>query len=767
MGTPPIRLLGEMALRAPDGRAPTLKSRRAWALLGYLALSEGRRVPRMELARVIWPDSAPPQARASLRQELAVLRKALREVGLDPLEADKEAVRFTGPPALSDAAELSRLVEEANPEARRAAARLYGGDFLADVTLGSEIFTDWQAAERARLRAEALAVTEAAMRAEEQAGDWPAAAAMAEALLRIDPLEELAHRARMRALAAQGRRDEALTHYARCRALLQRRAGTEPTPETAELAAAIRAAQPGLPDRPAPAEAPPGVATVLVMALPGVVDLDLAFEPEVLGDAQDRFAAFAERLAAAHGGRLLEGPRDRVAALFPADGTGADALNGCLAALMLAAEPVQLEGAPPLQPAGALARGALAEGGSGAAGVPLAVAQRLAARAAPGEVLADRGLRDLLRLDFEVARAPQHGDPSAPRGVPLLVRAPAELPEAPRDTGTPPLDRLWSSYLGAMLQGDPGAAQGLARQVQGLPEGALLGRGMTGAVRLLRGRLAGAAELLAPAADLRPGAGRFGVDPALAARALLGWTWALSGETAAAGEEARRALAAAQASGHRETLLLCRLAGALVQDELGEYRGALAAATAALSEAAGLHAWQALALGLAGRARDRLGHPAGAGQMTEALAACRGLGLGLAVPFLHLWLAEAGLDEGRAAEAAALVDEGLAHAAATGIGVTEPEFLRLQALLVLRCDAGAADQADAGFAAAVASARRLGAGLHELRASVSYAGFLRRAGRTEEAAERLAQGLAAVRAEGPPPADVKAAQALRRRLEVA
>ena len=114
----------------------------------------------------------------------------------------------------------------------------------------------------------------------------------------------------------------------------------------------------------------------------------------------------------------------------------------------------------------------------------------------------------------------------------------------------------------------------------------------------------------------------------------------------------------------------------------------------------------------------------------------------------------------------ALVDEGLAHGAATGVLGAEAELLRLQALLLLRQSHKGTDAVEAAFVAALDSARRSGAGLHDLRVSVSFAGYLFQSGRLREAAGRLDKGLAAVDPGGPPVADVKSAQALRRRLSL-
>ena len=64
-------------------------SRRAQALLAYLACQPAMRAERALLADLLWADRASDQARASLRQELSVLRKHLPN---DLLNADRQMV---------------------------------------------------------------------------------------------------------------------------------------------------------------------------------------------------------------------------------------------------------------------------------------------------------------------------------------------------------------------------------------------------------------------------------------------------------------------------------------------------------------------------------------------------------------------------------------------------------------------------------------------------------------------------------------------------
>lgn len=106
-----------------DGRLITNLSRRAQGLLAYLACQPGNRAERGAVADLLWSDRGETQARASLRQELSVLRRALPDV----LGADRTCIWL-----LPDRVEITQ------------------GDaaFLDGFDLPSEGFEDWLRAQR-------------------------------------------------------------------------------------------------------------------------------------------------------------------------------------------------------------------------------------------------------------------------------------------------------------------------------------------------------------------------------------------------------------------------------------------------------------------------------------------------------------------------------------------------------------------------------------------------------------------------------------------
>jgi TolB-like protein/Flp pilus assembly protein TadD len=111
-----------------DGKPLPALSRRSQAMLAYLACQPAMRAERGLVADLLWSDRSEEQARASLRQELSVLRRALPD---GVLEADRQAVWL-------------------DPARVEAAGTGGGADFLKGFDLASEGFEDWLRDMRAR-----------------------------------------------------------------------------------------------------------------------------------------------------------------------------------------------------------------------------------------------------------------------------------------------------------------------------------------------------------------------------------------------------------------------------------------------------------------------------------------------------------------------------------------------------------------------------------------------------------------------------------------
>jgi TolB-like protein/DNA-binding SARP family transcriptional activator/Tfp pilus assembly protein PilF len=224
-------MLGGFELTSADGSDLTPPRRKLRALVALLALAPAAGWSREQLMALLWGDRDEEQARGSLRQALAEVR---RRLGVVALLADREMVALDPAVVSVDAVELARLAAAGELEA---AAALYRGTLLEGISLPDADFADWLLVERTRLHD--LAVDVLTRLLGTQSGD--AAIGTAKRLLQLEPTREATHRALMRLYAVTGDRSRALRQYQICRDLLQRDLDVEPEPETERLYKEIQA----------------------------------------------------------------------------------------------------------------------------------------------------------------------------------------------------------------------------------------------------------------------------------------------------------------------------------------------------------------------------------------------------------------------------------------------------------------------------------------------------------------------------------------------
>ncbi len=231
-----VRMLGGFELTSGEGGDLTPPRKKLRALVALLAFAPAAGWSREQLTALLWGDRDEEQARGSLRQALAELRRLL---GDSALRTDREMVAFDSTVVSVDAVEFARLTAAGDLEP---ALALYRGGLLEGVSLPDAGFADWLLVERTRLHDLAIGVLARLLDA--QTGE--AAIAMAQRLLQLDPAREETHRALMRLYAAQGNRCQALRQYQVCRDVLQHELGVKVEPETDRLFKEIQSSAKGL-----------------------------------------------------------------------------------------------------------------------------------------------------------------------------------------------------------------------------------------------------------------------------------------------------------------------------------------------------------------------------------------------------------------------------------------------------------------------------------------------------------------------------------------
>lgn len=228
-----VRLLGSFEARL--GASPLIQfpTRKARALLAYLAFRPGQAHSRDEVADLLWSTRGDEQARGSLRRTLSDLRKSLS----DPqwLIIDGDMLALGTDEVAVDVAAFERLAGDGTPASLEQAAELYKAELLTGFGLREQPFEDWLRAERERLHDLALRTLARLLAHHETAGALERGVDIATRLLTLDPVNEAAHRALMSLYARQGRRSDALRQYQKYRDLLMKTLGIEPDPATEAL----------------------------------------------------------------------------------------------------------------------------------------------------------------------------------------------------------------------------------------------------------------------------------------------------------------------------------------------------------------------------------------------------------------------------------------------------------------------------------------------------------------------------------------------------
>ena len=269
-----ITTLGGLAIQRGDQLAADLSSRKAQALLVYLAAT-GRAQPRELAADLLWPERGPQQASTSLRNTIYALRKSA-----DPyITVTRENIAARTDRIWVDAAELEKALDAINLLRDSAALKnlddlsrqlkIYQGEFLAGFQAGdSRGFEEWADAERLRLHNRFLHGSTALCERFLRRGAYAEGISEAHHILKLDPLNESGNRILMHLLAHSGQKQAALLQYETYQNLLWEDLGVEPDEETTSLYADLKADRLTRPTSPA-VSIPSGTVTFLFTDIEG------------------------------------------------------------------------------------------------------------------------------------------------------------------------------------------------------------------------------------------------------------------------------------------------------------------------------------------------------------------------------------------------------------------------------------------------------------------------------------------------------------------
>ena len=217
-----VYLLGTMRLVDQVAQRNVLPSaRKTQAVLGYLCLSVGERLPRTRIAGLIWDRSGEKQARDSLRHAL----NDLDGLGTLAIEADQKTIQLDARSCWIDAFEAPAPSDL----------------LLADLYGISTSFDQWLIGERSRFESrwhEKLETELKDLVGNNSAPELRAGAARK--LLNITPTHEFAVRTLITAFVDIDERSQAIREYERFRQLMSANYGLQPSPTTTALVEQIR-----------------------------------------------------------------------------------------------------------------------------------------------------------------------------------------------------------------------------------------------------------------------------------------------------------------------------------------------------------------------------------------------------------------------------------------------------------------------------------------------------------------------------------------------
>lgn len=192
-----IQLAGGLALRVDGAELALPTSKRARAVLAYLALNPGPQ-PRSRLAARFWPDVLDESARASLRVALTELRQALG-VAAAYVVATRDTVALGGPDLTVDVRVFQRALDEGDAAGALEAC-------------GAPILEGFDEEWAIEARDEHMHRLAGAFEAAAAAADDPVEAVrLTRAEVALDPLAEAPNRRLIERLAANGDRAAALS----------------------------------------------------------------------------------------------------------------------------------------------------------------------------------------------------------------------------------------------------------------------------------------------------------------------------------------------------------------------------------------------------------------------------------------------------------------------------------------------------------------------------------------------------------------------------
>ena len=221
-----VSLVGRLGVRF-NGRPIELRTRKAGAVLSYLALSEAKQESRERLVGLLWSRSDEEKARASLRQVVRELRSMLEEAGYDGFVAERLMIGIDVGRIEVDIESVIQLAESGRVHPLLLDTPQLDGRLLEGMDDLDPSFRVWVLAKRQTIHERLMRNLDEGLTSAHVAAD--AKKRIAAAIVNLDPTHEHACRYLMRAHAEEGDVAGALRIYKALWDLLDRDYAMEPS----------------------------------------------------------------------------------------------------------------------------------------------------------------------------------------------------------------------------------------------------------------------------------------------------------------------------------------------------------------------------------------------------------------------------------------------------------------------------------------------------------------------------------------------------------
>jgi DNA-binding SARP family transcriptional activator/TolB-like protein len=232
-----VSLVGRLAIKF-NGQLVELRTQKAAAVLGYLALIETKQESRERLVGLLWSRSDEEKARGSLRQVIRELRATFEAAGYHGFTAGRLSINLDPAMVEVDVESIIKAAERANVHPLLLNVRRLNERILEGLDDLDPSFRVWVLAKRQTIHDRLMRSLGPAL----VARDLPPGTRkdVAAAIVNLDPTHEEASCHLMQVHAEEGDVAGALRIYKALWDLLDREYGMEPSPVTEALVAEIK-----------------------------------------------------------------------------------------------------------------------------------------------------------------------------------------------------------------------------------------------------------------------------------------------------------------------------------------------------------------------------------------------------------------------------------------------------------------------------------------------------------------------------------------------